>query len=98
LGLVAGKISDLGLEIATAKTEAILLTNRYKYAIPRIEIRGSPVTVSTEMTYLSIVVDKTLLFKAHVRRAAEKAQRVGTQLARLMPNVGGPCEHRRRLL
>jgi len=95
LDLVASGILKLGLVIATEETKAVLFTKRYKYAVPRIEIRAGPVTVSTEMTYFDITMDKTLLFKVHVRRATEKAERVGAQLARLMPNVGGPRKPRR---
>lgn len=46
------------------------------------------------MTYLGIVVDNSLAFKARI----DKAERIGSQLARLMPNIGGPKEARRRLL
>lgn len=49
------------------------------------------------MTYLGIV-DKLCLFKAHIKKATQKADRVGVSLARLMPNVGGPREAKRRLL
>lgn len=98
LDTVTTAISDLGLDIAAEKTEAVLFTNKYKYSIPRIEICGSQVTVGTEMTYLGIVVDKDHLYKAHKRRATDKAERIGAQLSRLMPNIGGPREYRRRLL
>ncbi|XP_025421297.1 uncharacterized protein LOC112691332 [Sipha flava] len=50
------------------------------------------------MLYLGIVVDKTLLYKEHIKKAAEKADRIGGQLVRIMPNVGGPKELRCRLL
>jgi len=50
------------------------------------------------MSYLGVTIDKSLLFKKHLSKAAAKAEKVGTQLARLMPNVGGPRENRRRLL
>lgn len=49
------------------------------------------------MLYLGIIVEKSFLFKAHLRKAADKAEKINTQLCRLMPNLGGPCESRRRL-
>lgn len=98
LDMVTGAIGGLGLDIAADKTEAVLFTSRYKYDTPRIEICGRQVTVGTEMTYLGMIVDRTRLYKAHIRRASDKAERIGAQLSRLMPNVGGPREHRRRLL
>ncbi|XP_050064771.1 uncharacterized protein LOC126553675 [Aphis gossypii] len=50
------------------------------------------------MRYLGMIIDKSLLFKSHLKKAAAKAEGIGMQLARLMPNVGGPREDRRRLL
>ncbi|XP_022161493.1 uncharacterized protein LOC111027430 [Myzus persicae] len=45
-----------------------------------------------------MVVDRTILFKGHVKKAAARAAEIGKQLARIMPNLGGPREDRRRLL
>jgi len=45
-----------------------------------------------------MVVDKLMLFKVHVKRAAARTADIGNQLARIMPNMGGPREDRRRLL
>lgn len=98
LSLVEQRISDLGLQIAVEKTEAVLFTSRYKYARPAIKLCGSDVPLSTEMKYLGMVVDRSLLFKVQVRKAAARAAEIGNQLARIMPNVGGPREERRRLL
>lgn len=95
---IAGKISDLGLQIAAEKTEAVLFTYKYKHAIPNINVCGMPIALSEQMIYLGMVIDKSCLFKAHIKKATEKADRIGASLARLMPNVGGPREARRRLL
>jgi hypothetical protein len=88
LSLVEQRISDLGLQIAVEKTEAVLFTSRYKYARPAIKLCGSDVPLSTEMKYLGMVVDRSLLFKVQVRKAAARAAEIGNQLARIMPNVG----------
>jgi len=80
------------------KTEAVLFTNRYKYDIPDIGTCGKPIKLTDQMTYLGIVIDKSCLFKAHIKKATQKADRIGASLARLMPNVGGPREARRHLL
>jgi hypothetical protein len=98
LSLVEHRITDLGLQIAVEKTEAVLFTSRYKYTQPEIRLCGSDVRLSTEMTYLGMVVDKSMLFKGQVKKAAARAAEIGNQLTRIMPNVGGPLENRRRLL
>ncbi|XP_060881917.1 uncharacterized protein LOC132953542 [Metopolophium dirhodum] len=45
-----------------------------------------------------MVVDRSMLFKGQVKKAAARAAGIRNQLARIMPNVGGPREDRRRLL
>lgn len=95
---IANKISDLGLQIAAEKTEAVLFTGRYKYAIPEIRICGTPIKITDQMTYLGVVIDRSCFFKSHIQMATQKVQKVGGRLARLMPNVGGHRATRRRLL
>jgi len=51
---------------------------------------GDNIPLSSEMTYLGVTIEKSLLFKSHVRNASVKAEKIGSQLARLMPNIGGP--------
>ncbi|KAL4125989.1 hypothetical protein QTP88_010221 [Uroleucon formosanum] len=98
LSLVEQRITDLGLQISLEKTEAVLFCSRFKYTQPVIKLCGSDVQVSTEMTYLGMVVDRSMLFKGQVKKAAARAADIGNQLARIMPNVGRPREDRRRLL
>jgi len=95
LSLVEQRITDFGLQIAVEKTEAVLFTYRYKYTQPAIRLCGSDVQLLTEMNYLRMVVDRSMLFKGHAKKAASRAAEIGNQLARIMPNMGGP---RRRLL
>ncbi|XP_060873836.1 uncharacterized protein LOC132947548 [Metopolophium dirhodum] len=45
-----------------------------------------------------MTIDKSLLFKSHIWNAAAEAEKIDTQLSKIMPNVGGPREDRRRLL
>lgn len=97
LDIVARKISSLGLTIAVEKTQSVLFTYKYKYTLPSLTINNAELTLSNEMLYLGIIVEKSFLFKAHLRKAADKAEKINTQLCRLMPNLGGPCESRRRL-
>ncbi|KAL4131252.1 hypothetical protein QTP88_008590 [Uroleucon formosanum] len=98
LSLVEQRITGLGLQIAVEKTEAVLFTYKYKYTQPAIKLCGGDVDLSTEMNYLGMVVDRSMLFKGQVKKAAARAAGIGNQLARIMPNVGGPREDRRRLL
>ncbi|CAH1720584.1 uncharacterized protein LOC114127744 [Aphis gossypii] len=95
---VEQRIHSLGLEIATNKTKAVMFTHKYKFELPELMMCGHKIPLSFEMTYQGVTIDNTLLFKSHVSKSAAKAEKIGSQLARLMPNVGGPREDRRRHL
>ncbi|XP_050522925.1 uncharacterized protein LOC126895278 [Daktulosphaira vitifoliae] len=95
---VATTISVLGLELAVEKTEAVYFRRKYKDHVPQIHLMGCAVPISDSMNYLGILLDKDLMFKQHVKEVSAKAMRVANGLSRLMPNIGGPQEARRRLL
>lgn len=94
LRLVEDRISNLSFQIAADKTEAVLFTRKYKHGTPNIEVGGKTIP----LTYLGVIIDSSLFFKEHMQSASAKAENISTQLARIMPNVGGPREDRRRLL
>ncbi|KAL4082664.1 hypothetical protein QTP88_029725 [Uroleucon formosanum] len=87
-----------GLELAHHKTEAIILSRRRAYVPPRLSIAGHPITLYDRIRYLGVVLDRNLTFAAHVDTVAKKASRTAAALARLMPNIGGPSEWKRKLL
>ncbi|XP_022172379.1 uncharacterized protein LOC111035161 [Myzus persicae] len=98
LSLLEQRITDFGLQIAVEKTEAVFFTYRYKYTKQPIKLCGGYVQHSTEMNYLGMVVDRSMLFKCQVKKTAARETEIGNQLARIMPNTGGLREDRRRLL
>lgn len=98
LSVVAGKIRELGLSLAIEKSEAVMFRRKYKDRVPRISIDGVEIRVGRSIKYLGLVVDDYLNFKEHVSVAVGKAERVLSALSRIMPNIGGPKEPRRKLL
>ena len=50
------------------------------------------------MKYLGVMVDSGLRFETHLKEAAKKAQGIMNNLGRLLPNLGGPKQGRRKLL
>jgi len=95
---VSNWIEEAGLSISAEKTEAVLFTNRYKYAEPTLMVNGTTLTLSKSMKYLGLIVERSMLYKEHIKYAAARAQGIMTSLGRLMPNLGGPRQARRKLL
>jgi len=98
LKLVSEEIRMLGLSLAVNKTETVLFTNKYKFDTPRLVLDGQVIQLKDDMKYLGMVIERSLLFKAHINEAASKAEKTASALGRLMPNIGGPKESRRKLL
>lgn len=98
LCLVVGEIRKLGLTIAVHKTEAVMFKRKYKDPVPNIVVDDALIPLGKHIKYLGILVDEKLQFREHIKNAAAKAQRMLGSLSRVMPNIGGPRESRRRLL
>ena len=91
-------LEDRGLQLATEKTELILLTRQH---IPlELDVRVCDTTLRTKkvVSYLGIRLDPRLTFWAQIHHAAIKASKVSGLLCKLMANVGGPTQSKRRLL
>ena len=87
-----------GLEMALEKTEALLATNRRSFSPPQILLGGLEVQWSRSLKYLGMQLDRRLSFGEHLKIVSAKAIECGANLARLMPNIGGPREAKRRLV
>lgn len=92
-------IEQLGLEVAAAKTEAILFygPRRRPSVMPEVTIGDVDVRVGDSIKCLGIMLDSKWSFTQHFEYVADKASRVARSLGRLMPNLRGPREAKRRL-
>ena len=86
------------LELADHKTETVLFTSRKKVETITLDVGQCIITSQPNVKYLGVMLNTRLNFKAHVQYAAAKAARVANALTRLMPNIGGPRQPRRKLL
>lgn len=91
-------LHDHGLNLATEKTELVLLTRRqiptdFLFQVETEQIRSQP-----SVTYLGVRLDTKLTFWEQIRHTTEKATKVTLALSRLMSNIGGPSSGKRKLL
>lgn len=97
LWIITGWMNKKGLEIATHKTEAILLSGRKKCRTLNIQINNTEIEIKKTLKYLGVIMDKNLSFRPHVEHITEKARRTISALDKILPRVAGPSESKRRL-
>lgn len=98
LEVIAQWMGEFGLTLSAGKSEAVVLTSKRGYANPVFSIRGSAIRVEESIRYLGVRLHRVLGFKAHLQASAARAQSTAVALSRLLPNVGGARQRRRRLL
>ncbi|XP_037930910.1 uncharacterized protein LOC119666070 [Teleopsis dalmanni] len=91
-------LQNSGLELAEHKTEALLISSRKRIEQLSIKVGGVDIQSSPQLTYLGVTLDSRLHFKTHLKQSGDKASRVCSTLARLMPNIGGPKDIARVVL
>lgn len=87
-----------GLELATAKTEAIVLSVRRAFRSPRLIVSEHLVATKKTLRYLVVTLDPRRTFTAHMREVSARAGKAATAVARLTLNLGSPSAAMRRLL
>jgi len=95
---VVNHIDRLGLSVAIEKTEAIVFrANTINMTSDFIVVNNAQIKFATSIKYLGIMLDSRWAFNEHLKYVESKADRVIRALNRLMPNLRGPDERRRRL-
>ena len=95
---VGNWLRSAGLQLAVHKTEAIFFTRRRNPQLPELRLEGVAIPYANALRYLGVWLDRRLRFNTHIEKASAKAAVTSEQLARLMPNIGGPKTSRRKLL
>lgn len=87
-----------GLSLATEKTEIIFLTNKHMPLEVDIRACNTSLTTKRAVKYLGLKLDCRLNFWAQIQHAATRASRIVGMLSKLMANVRGPTQSKRKLL
>ncbi|KRK05526.1 uncharacterized protein Dyak_GE29138 [Drosophila yakuba] len=86
------------LKLADEKSELLLVTRK---RIPlEIDMRVGENVIRTrkDIKYLGVRLDSKLTFSSHIQETRKRATVTTKSLSRLMANVGGPLQSRRKLL
>lgn len=98
LDMVAGWTSGRSLKLSIGKTEAIMLTTKRGYQLPRFILDNTQLQLKEHIRYLSVELSRKLGFREHLLATAEKVAKSVASLFKLMPNIGGPKQRKRQLL
>lgn len=91
------KLSEMGLEIAHQKTEAVMLVSRRDQLQMELTVGGHTVQTIDAVKYLGVWMARDMRMLTHVQKAAIKANKASFALAAIMPTKGGPGEAARRV-
>ena len=84
--------------MAPEKTEALPVTDRRSFKYLKIVLGGHEIEWKKSIKYLGVQLDRRLSFGEHLQISTAKAIQYGAALTRLMPNIDGPREAKRRLV
>ena len=76
----------------------MLVTDRRSFQYPKIALGGHEIEWKKSIKYLEVQLDRRLRFGEHLQIASAKAIQCGATLTRLMPNIDGPREAKKRLV
>lgn len=92
------KIKDLKLEVAAQKTEVVVFTPDKRIPpIIKVTIGKEMIASKRTMKYLGVMIDDKFAFQDHMDFINNKVTKIMKSLWKLMPNLHGPNERKRKL-
>lgn len=94
--VLINRIEELGLKVAVEKTEAMVFRKKKGSLVIQLDIGGKEISTKLSMKYLGVIIDGEWNMRDHFKYVMEKSRTIINNIGRLMPNLGGPRESRRR--
>lgn len=91
-------LRELELEMATEKTELVLLRGGRKIREMIVRTREQQITSREACKYLGVWFNRNMTFTRHVEETIKKVKNTVKKMAIMMPNVGGPKASKRRAM
>lgn len=95
---VSNWLTNTGLQLATQKSEALVITNTRTHNEMIVYINGEEIAAGKTIKYLGLEIDAKLRFTNHVKGAAIKANKVAQNISRIMLNLSLAKPTKRRLI
>ncbi|KAG8223374.1 hypothetical protein J437_LFUL001252 [Ladona fulva] len=86
------------LNLAFSKTEIVMLTRKRICTITEMRVGSEITETKVSARYLGVEFDSKLTFWPQIKKSSDKAAAATVSLSRLMANVGGPKQCKRKLL
>jgi len=98
LSKILKRINKLGLSLSKKKTAIVVFYKKQQnQKIQKVQIGQEEIPITESMKYLGIFLDYRWKFNVHIEYLEKKTQKIINALSRVMPNLRGPCEAKRRL-
>ncbi|KAI5748206.1 hypothetical protein M8J77_023050 [Diaphorina citri] len=91
-------MNNAQLKVAPQKTEVVLLASKRKCREITVRVEDMEIKSKKSAKYLGVMFDENLRMVEHVKYAVEKAERTAGMLAKIMPNLKGPDNSKRKIL
>lgn len=95
---IVQKLNDMGREVASHKTETLILAGRRKLREFQINVEGTQIQNQAAIKYLGVYIDKDCKMTTHVRQICRKVHEVTNHLQWIMPSISGPTSGKRKML
>ncbi|XP_030766317.1 uncharacterized protein LOC115890278 [Sitophilus oryzae] len=95
---IKNKLDEMGIELATNKTEIVILAGRQKMKEVEFSWCNTNIKSTSAVKYMGVWLDKDARMTIHIRKFQEKTEAIIKQLSRVMPNLKGPVAEKRRTL
>lgn len=76
----------------------MLLAGNRRVEDTEITVQVVKIKHKKTVKYLGVTIDQRMCFTTHIKEVSEKADKLGTALSQIMPNVEGPKACKRRLI
>lgn len=86
------------LEVTSHKSEAILFTLHKEIPLINITMNRQNIPIFKQAKYLGVTFFTRLTIRPHVKAVSTSAKTLIASLIRIMPNINGPSENKRKLI